>query len=70
MSSTNGLELAMDKAGGMRALARKIGVTYQAIQRWVAEDRVPSDWLIAIEKATSVPREKLRPDLFKGMTRA
>jgi len=70
MSSTNGLKLAMDKVGGLRALAREIGIAPQSISQWKEKDRIPDRWLIAIEKATSVPREKLRPDLFKGMTRA
>jgi DNA-binding transcriptional regulator YdaS (Cro superfamily) len=70
MSSTNGLKLAMEEAGGLRALAREIGIAPQSISQWKEKGRIPDRWLIAIEKATSVPREKLRPDLFKGMTRA
>jgi DNA-binding transcriptional regulator YdaS (Cro superfamily) len=67
MSSTNGLKIAMRQAGGLRALARKIGIAPQSISQWLEKGQVPDRWLVAIEKATGVPREKLRPDLFKGM---
>jgi DNA-binding transcriptional regulator YdaS (Cro superfamily) len=65
MSSTDGLKIAMRKAGGLRALARKIGVAHTSILHWIEKDEVPAGWLIAIEKVTGVPPHKLRPDLFK-----
>jgi DNA-binding transcriptional regulator YdaS (Cro superfamily) len=52
---------ACERAGGMRALARAIGIHYQNIQGW---KRIPAERMIAIETATGIPREQLRPDLF------
>ena len=56
-----GVELAIAKAGGMRALARALGINYQSIQAW---KKIPAERLIDIEEATGVPREQLRPDLY------
>lgn len=61
-----GVEIAIRKAGGMRALARKIGVTYQSIQKW---DEVPVRWLFAVERATGIPAHKLRPELYRDYKR-
>lgn len=53
---------AIDGAGGLMALADKIGITYQAIQQWA---QIPDKWLIRVEEASGVPREELRPDLYR-----
>lgn len=57
-----GLKLAIEAAGGLRALARLLGITYQAIQQW---ERVPAERVVEIERLTGVPRERLRPDLYR-----
>jgi ribosome-binding protein aMBF1 (putative translation factor) len=58
-----GLRRAIQAAGGSRAaLARKIGVSRQAVWRW---KKIPVDRLRAVEKATRVPRYRLRPDIFE-----
>jgi len=62
MKKNLGLRIAIRKAGGMRALARKLGVTYQAIQDW---DEVPAHWLVQIEQKTGVSRGRLRPELYR-----
>ncbi len=56
-----GLEKAIEAAGGVRALARALGISQPAISVW---KRVPSDRVIAVEAATGVPRRELRPDLY------
>lgn len=56
-----GLGRAIDVAGGMRALARAIGVTQPAISNW---KRVPASRVAQVERATGVPRDVLRPDLY------
>jgi DNA-binding transcriptional regulator YdaS (Cro superfamily) len=53
--------MACDKAGGMRALARELGINYQAIQTW---KRIPAERVLAVETITGIPREQLRPDLY------
>jgi len=50
--------------GRRKKLATDLGITPGAISQWTA---VPMDKVVAIEKATGVPRQKLRPDLYKGM---
>jgi TorA maturation chaperone TorD len=56
-----GLDKAIAAVGGMRALARALGISQPAISGW---KRVPSDRVAAVETATGVPRAELRPDLF------
>jgi DNA-binding transcriptional regulator YdaS (Cro superfamily) len=50
------------KKGLQSRLAKHLGVTRQAISDWPA---VPIDRLKEVEKFTGVPREKLRPDIFR-----
>lgn len=57
-----GLLRAIDAAGGISALARKLGISQAALSKW---RRVPAHQIIAVEKATGVPREELRPDLYR-----
>jgi DNA-binding transcriptional regulator YdaS (Cro superfamily) len=61
------LKIAIRKVGGMGALSRKLGISYQTVQYWMAAG-VSDKWLVEVERVTQVPREKLRPDLFKGVT--
>ena len=57
------LSRAIDIAGGVRALARTLGISPQAISQW---SRVPAERVLAIERATSgaITRMELRPDLY------
>jgi TorA maturation chaperone TorD len=56
-----GLERAIDAAGGVAELARKIGIAQPSVSNW---NRVPAQRVIAVEGATSVSRKVLRPDLY------
>jgi len=56
-----GLERAIDAAGGVAQLARKIGIAQPSVSNW---NRVPAQRVIAVEGATGVSREVLRPDLY------
>jgi TorA maturation chaperone TorD len=56
-----GLDEALRAAGGMRALARRLGISQPAISAW---KRVPSERVLAVEAATGVARGRLRPDLY------
>ena len=47
--------------GRARKLARAIGIGDSALSQW---DRVPAERVVAIEKATGIPRRLLRPDLY------
>jgi DNA-binding transcriptional regulator YdaS (Cro superfamily) len=58
-----GLQLAVDAVGGTTAaLAVKIKLSSQAVSAWT---KVPLDRVKQVERATGVPREKLRPDWFR-----
>jgi TorA maturation chaperone TorD len=56
-----GLEQAIQTAGGVRALARALGVSQPAVSMW---KRIPAERVADIEAVTGIPRAKLRPDLF------
>lgn len=53
-------------AGSLRELADKLGISKQAVHQWTRE-RIPADHIVEIERATGVPRQSLRPDLYEGM---
>lgn len=61
-SMDHGLELAIARAGSARKLARMLGISMQAVIKWKT---VPAHQIVPIEKATGVPREELRPDLYR-----
>jgi len=51
---------AIDRVGIGR-IAEVCGITPQAVSLW---DRVPALRVLAVEKASGIPRERLRPDLY------
>lgn len=53
-------ELAPRRGDGTR-LAKQIGISRAAFWHW---RRVPAERVIAVEAATGIPRERLRPDLY------
>jgi TorA maturation chaperone TorD len=56
-----GLCQAIDAAGGVAQLARKIGIAQPSVSNW---NRVPADRVVAVEAVTGVARQQLRPDLY------
>jgi DNA-binding transcriptional regulator YdaS (Cro superfamily) len=56
------LTIAIEKAGGMRALARELGMSVQSFAKW---RRVPSHRILQFEAVTGIKREKIRPDLYR-----
>jgi TorA maturation chaperone TorD len=56
-----GLSEAIRAAGGVGALAQKIGISQPSVSNWY---RVPSERVLSVEEATGVSRSVLRPDLF------
>ena len=55
---------AAAKVGGQAALAEKLGITPQAVNKMCATGRVPAERVLKIEEATGVSRHELRPDLY------
>jgi len=56
------LQEAIGLAGGQTKLAEVLGVRQSAVGNWLSRG-VPDDQCAAIEKATGVAVERLRPDL-------
>ena len=58
------LDLAIARAGSVKALAECIGIRPQSIAEW-HHAQVPALRAVAIERATGIPRYELRPDLWE-----
>ena len=56
------LERAIEAAGSQLALARGLGISHQAVAQW---ERVPAERVAEVERITGIPREQLRPDIFR-----
>jgi TorA maturation chaperone TorD len=56
-----GLTEALQAAGGVAALARRLGIAQPSVSNWT---RVPAERVLAVETATGVTRYALRPDLY------
>ena len=56
------LREAIFRAGGMRALGRQLGISHAAVQQW---KKCPVLRVLEIERLTGVPKEELRPDVFR-----
>ena len=56
-----GLDEAIRAAGGVGALARRIGISQPSVSNW---SRIPAERVLAVEAATGVDRTVLRPDLY------
>jgi TorA maturation chaperone TorD len=61
--SDPGLAEAIRVAGGVSALARRIGISQPSLSNW---SRVPASRVLAVEAATGVSRSILRPDLYNS----
>jgi hypothetical protein len=61
MSPFQALAKAIDIAGNTVKLARRLGITSQAVGQW---RRAPISRVLKIEKITSVSRHLLRPDVY------
>ncbi len=57
-----GIDLVRSTRGASARIAKALKITRGAVSQW---DKVPAEFVVEIEQATSIPREKLRPDLFK-----
>lgn len=57
----NGMELIRQKRGMLAKVARECGITRAAVVKW---SQVPAERVVAVEAATGIPRQSLRPDIF------
>jgi DNA-binding transcriptional regulator YdaS (Cro superfamily) len=58
---------AAGKVGGVPKLARKLGVSRQAVYQWT---EVPVERAADLERLTGIPRSRFRPDVFTGSAAA
>jgi DNA-binding transcriptional regulator YdaS (Cro superfamily) len=58
------LEQAIATMGSQTALAKAIGKSQGHISKWLERKYVPAESVLAIESATGIPRQKIRPDLY------
>ena len=61
MQRNDALTEAIERAGGLQALGRMLGISKQAIDQW---RRVPAERVLEVERLTGVSRYLLRPDVF------
>lgn len=52
---------AAEKAGGVVALSRELGIKHTALYSWT---RVPAERVLEIERITGISRHEIRPDIF------
>ena len=59
------LRRAVELAGSQSALARIVGVSQQAVFKWIRRGKqLPPEHVLAVEAATGVSRYDLRPDIY------
>jgi DNA-binding transcriptional regulator YdaS (Cro superfamily) len=61
-SPTDPVRLAAEKAGGIVKLSLALGLSRGAASQW---KRIPAERLVEVERLTGIPREILRPDLYR-----
>ena len=69
--TTCGVARAIDMAGSQEALAERLGVSKQAVQKWATRGYVPPGRVVEIEAQYGIPRRDLLDprlaDLVEGM---
>jgi len=55
------LREAIQRAGGVKALARHLNIASPAVSQWT---RVPSLRVLSVERISGVSRYRLRPDIY------
>lgn len=57
------IQKAIDGAGGLVALSRALRLAPSTISEW---NRIPAERVMAVETASGVSKELLRPDLYRS----
>ena len=60
-----GLERAWKALGSRGALAKALSISPSTISMWQTRGRIPSDQVLKVEQISGIPREQLRPDLYR-----
>ncbi|QDH50411.1 hypothetical protein [Caulobacter phage KcrB] len=65
----NGVEKAIENAGGAQQFAARLGVSHQAVYQWRKKGWVPTKRVLQVEKLFGVEREELAgPHLLRILT--
>lgn len=64
MTQSEIIASAVEKAGGVGAVAKALNMSAEGVRVWIVRGKIPDKHLINLERLTGVPRQKLRPDLF------
>lgn len=62
--SDSALAEAVRKVGSQSAFGRLIKKRQSTVREWLIADRLPGEYVLAIEAATGVSRHRLRPDVY------
>jgi DNA-binding transcriptional regulator YdaS (Cro superfamily) len=62
--SDSALALAVRAAGSQSAFGRLVDKRQSTVREWLLADRLPGEYVLAIEAATGIAKEQLRPDLY------
>ncbi|HEX2554212.1 MAG TPA: Cro/CI family transcriptional regulator [Microvirga sp.] len=60
----NVVDRAIEAYGGGAALARRLGISRNAVSEWRAKQRIPVERVLDLERLTGIPRHELRPDIY------
>lgn len=63
-TSTNPVIEAISRAGGIRPLARAIGIAPSGICAWRRRGRIPPARVARVSQITGIARERLAPEIF------
>lgn len=65
MTPQRALQEAIESIGSQSALARLVGVSSTAVNKWVGRGmHLPAEHVLTVERETGVSRHDLRPDLY------
>ncbi len=57
------LKKAISMVGSQTSLAKELGTSQQLVNYWL-KNRLPSEWVLRVEKISGVGRHELRPDIY------
>lgn len=60
------VEQVIKAAGGVSAVSERLAISYEAVRKWVVNNRIPAERVMAISIMTNeqYSPENIRPDVF------
>lgn len=62
MPMNDGMVLIRERRGMIAKIGRELGIKPSAVSMWA---KVPAERVVEVERITDIPRECLRPDLYR-----